>query len=100
MADQFISVREASQTLGISEKKIMDLVEASKLQAYRIAGQFLRLKKSDVVNLQSSGHVAEETAQYKYSTAERVGDFFYFNDFYLASLAIIAALLYVIFYIQ
>ena len=99
MADQFISVREASQTLGISEKRIMDLVEASQLQAYRIAGQFLRLKKSEVLGLQTSGSVTEETAQYKYTKAERIKDFFYFNDFYITSVVIIVSLLYIIFYI-
>jgi len=98
MADQFISVREAAQTLGISEKKIMDLIDGSRLQAYRIAGQFLRLKRSEVISLQASGKVVEETTQYKYTAAERFKDFLYFNDFYIASLSIIALLLYVIFY--
>ncbi len=97
MADQFISVREAAQTLGISEKKIMDMVETGKLQAYKIAGQFLRLKKSAVVDLQTGGHVTEETTQHRYTPRERVKDFFYFNDFYIASVGIIIALLYVIF---
>ncbi len=97
MADQFISVREAAQTLGISEKKIMDLVEDRQLQAYKIAGQFLRLKKSEVVNLQASGSVIEEAAKLKYTSSERVWDFFYFNDFYIASSVIIGAFLYMIF---
>jgi len=97
MADQFISVREAAQTLGISEKKIMDLVDEKQLQAYRIAGQFLRLKKSEVVNLHTSGHVAEETVQLKYTPSERLGDFFYFNDFYIISVIIIGTFLFMIF---
>ena len=65
MADQFISVREAAQTLGISEKKIMDLIEASRLQAYWIAGQFLRLKKSEILSLQATGKIVEDVAQHK-----------------------------------
>lgn len=97
MADQFISVREAAQTLGISEKKIMDLVEERNLQAYRIAGQFLRLKKSEVVGLQTSGHVTEENFQYKYTSSERFWDFLYFNDFYIVSLLIIILFVYTIF---
>ena len=97
MADQFISVREAAQTLGISEKKIMDCVEAGQLQAYRIAGQFLRLKKSEVLNIRESNTTTDETVVYKYSFAEQIKDFIYFNDFYLASVAIIGFLIYLIF---
>ncbi len=98
MADQFISVREAAQTLGISEKKIMDLVEGSQLQAYRIAGQFLRLKKNEVLGLQTTGKVVEETAQYKYSSSEHLKDFVYFNDFYIISFFVITLFLYAIFF--
>ena len=95
---QFISVRETAQMLGTTEKKVMDLIDERKLQAYRIADKFLRLKKSDVLGLRNSGIVVKENVPINYSTKERVQDFFYYNDFYLLSLLLIAALLYVIFY--
>ena len=98
MADQFISVREAAQTLGVSEKKIMDLVETHKLQAYRIAGQFLRLKKSEVIDIRNTAEISQETTQFPYAKKERIKDFLYFNDFYLIAGFVIFALLYVIFY--
>lgn len=98
MADQFITVREAAQTLGISEKKVMDLIEETRIQAYRIAGQFVRLKKSEVLSLQATGKVVEEVAQHKYTSAERIKDFLYFNDFYITSSLIIILLLCIIFY--
>ena len=94
---QYISVRETSQVLGISERKVMDLIEEGKLQAYRIANQFLRLKKNEVLSLRNAGSVVRETNVEQYSFSEKVRDFFYFNDFYLASCIIIAALLYMIF---
>lgn len=37
------------------------------------------------------------TRQYDYTFIERIGDFFYFNDFYLASFAVIGLLMYLIF---
>ncbi|OGX37457.1 MAG: hypothetical protein A3G91_00955 [Omnitrophica WOR_2 bacterium RIFCSPLOWO2_12_FULL_50_9] len=97
-AGQFISVRETAQLLGISEKKVMDMIEERRLQAYRIADKFLRLKKTEVMSLRNSGHVTREDLQIAYTTAERVRDFFYFNDFYLLSFFIILELLYVIFF--
>lgn len=95
---QYISVRETAQLLGISEKKVMDLIDEKKLQAYRIANQFLRFKKEDVLGLRNSGTVTSEVIQYPYTTQEKIQDFFYFNDYYLASAVIILILLYIIFY--
>ncbi|MBF0521803.1 MAG: helix-turn-helix domain-containing protein [Candidatus Omnitrophica bacterium] len=95
---QFISVRETAQLLGITEKKVMDLIEEKKLQAYRIANKFLRLKKAEVLSLRNSGHVVKENLEYPHSPIDRVKDFFYFNDFYLLAGILIALLLYIIFY--
>lgn len=83
--------------LGVSEKKIIDLVDEGKISAYKIGGQYLRLSKEQIVELKNSHLVAEENIQHKYSAAERIKDFFYFNDFYIASLIIIALLIYIIF---
>ena len=98
MNGQYITVRETAQVLGISEKKVMDLIDGGKLQAYRIADQFLRLKRTEVMQIRASGQVVAENVSHAYSLGERVRDFFYFNDFYLFAGAVIAALLYVIFY--
>lgn len=95
---QYISVRETAQLLGITEKKVMDLIEEGKLQAYRIANQFLRLRREEVLSLRNSGEVESESTEIPYTSSERLKDFFYYNDFYLVSLAIILGLLYVIFY--
>ena len=97
MSSQFITVREAAQILAVSEKKVMDLIESGNLQAYKIADQFLRLKRNEVANILSTGQVVSENASYSYTSGERVRDFFYFNDFYLLSLAVIGVLLYIIF---
>jgi len=90
---QYISVREAAQILGISEKKIMDMVQDKKLQAYRIADQFLRLKKEEVLGLRNTGTIANENIQYPYTRSERLKDFFYYNDFYMFSAFVIVILL-------
>ena len=98
MSSQYITVRETAQILAVSEKKVMDLIENGNLQAYKIADQFLRLKRNEVVNIRSTGQVVSENVAHGYTSGERVRDFFYFNDFYLMALAVIAALLYIIFF--
>lgn len=100
MSAQYITVRETAQILGISEKKVTDLIEARKLQAYRIADQFLRLKRAEVMQMRSSGQVASENVELDYTPGERTRDFFYFNDFYLIALFIILSLMYVIFFTE
>lgn len=96
---QYITVRETAQLLAISEKKVMDLVEEGKLQAYKIAGQFLRLKRSEVLNIRSTGSIAQENSQIQYTATERFKDFLYFNDFYIISGLAIFSLLCIIFYL-
>ena len=95
---QYISVRETAQILGVSEKNVMDLIESRKLQAYRIADKFLRLKKTDVLNLRNSTNSPQENFTSEYTPSEKLRDFFYYNDFYLIATLIIFALLFVIFY--
>ncbi len=95
--NQYISVRETAQILSITEKKVMDLIEEEKLHAYKIANQFLRLKKSEVNELKNTGKVTTELLIYPYSTAERIRDFFYFNDFYIVCLGIITVLIVIVF---
>ncbi len=96
--EQFITVRESAQVLGISEKKVMDMIETQKLQAYRIADQFLRLKKSEVLAIRNTGKIVNENVKFQYTQGERIQDFFYYNDFYIVSLMVIAALLGIIFF--
>ena len=95
---QYITVRESAQILGVSEKKITDLIESGQLHAYRIADQFLRLKRSEVLLIKTSGQVASEAIQYEYTFPERLRDFIVFNDFYIIALAIALVLAYFIFF--
>ena len=78
----------------------MDLIGVRKLQAYRIADQFLRLKRSEVIQLKNTGDVVSENVKHEYSAIERVKDFFYFNDFYVVAFLVILALVYTIFYVS
>lgn len=93
---QYISVRESAQLLGISERKIMDMIDAKELNAYKIANQFLRLKRLEVQAVRRSGSIQSETVQFPYTFSERLKDFFYFNDFYLVSCVIIFLLVYIV----
>jgi len=96
----YVTVREAGQILGVSEGRIMALVDEKKLQAYRIAQQYLRFKREDVQRLKNSGHVTSETIKFPYTPQERLRDFLAYNDFYIGSLIVILALLFIIFFVK
>lgn len=97
-SSQFVSVRETAQILAVTEKKVMDLISSEELLAYRIADKFLRLKRVEVLDLRNTGKIIKENHQIPYTAAERVKDFFHYNNFYLLAAILILVLLYIIFY--
>ena len=92
----YVSVRESAQILGVNDGRIMQFIEQRKLQAYRIAGQYLRLKRSDVMQLKNSGDVVAETVKFPYTARERVLDFLLYNDFYIIAFLVIGILVLVV----
>ena len=100
MSDQkLLTVRDVSTLLGISEKEVINLAESGTIPAYKIAGVYLRFKREQVLEFQKSDKVSVEKIHVpqKYTFKDKASDFFYFNDFYLISFSVIAALLYIIF---
>ncbi|MFH0762990.1 MAG: helix-turn-helix domain-containing protein [Candidatus Omnitrophota bacterium] len=97
--EKFLTVRDASSILGISEREVVDLVEAGSLPAYRIGGVYLRFRKAQVFDFKNKpGEFSEKAAlRPEYPFKDRLSDFLYFNDFYILSGIIITALLIIIF---
>ena len=81
----YVTVREASQILGLSEGKIMQMIEGKQLASYKIADQYLRLKRTDVQALHNAGDIVSENTKFPYSVQEHLRDFFVYNDFYIIS---------------
>mgnify|MGYP001613283405 CR=1 FL=1 len=100
MTEKFLTVRDVSLILAISEKEVMDLVESKQLDAYRVGGVYIRFKQEQIAGFRKSFKPASKhkiIASHKYVLKDRISDFFYFNDFYLLSVLIIALILVIIF---
>ncbi|MBF0505050.1 MAG: helix-turn-helix domain-containing protein [Candidatus Omnitrophica bacterium] len=95
----YVTVREAAQILGLPEGKVMGLVEEKRLMAYRIADQYLRFKRSDILAMRDSGNVVSETVKFPYSPRERLSDFIVYNDFYILAALVILVLLGIVFFL-
>jgi len=97
--EKLLTVREASLILGISEKEVTDLVEKSRLEAYRVGGVYLRFKYEQIQKFKKSFKPSSNKAiiSQHYPFKDKICDFFYFNDFYILSALIILFILAIIF---
>ena len=110
--DKYISIEEACQLLETNEKEVEELVSKGMVHAFKIGGQYIRLHKEQVSEIKAKWRINRELfpeiheslkhvlAVDRSSAWERLKDFWYFNDFYMISLAVIAALLFLIFSAQ
>jgi excisionase family DNA binding protein len=98
MAEKLLTVREVSHILGISEKEVIQLSELGKIPAYKIGGVYLRFKREQIEQLKNEFNLkADSQDQPKvYPLLERISDFIYFNDFYIAAAIIIFILIAII----
>jgi excisionase family DNA binding protein len=99
VTEKFITVRDVSQILGISEQEVIELAEQGVIPAYKIAGTHLRFKKAEInrIKYQDEIKFKTKTKHIKYTWAEKILDFIYFNDFYLISGILIIFMLWLIF---
>jgi len=97
MSDQkLLTVREVAHILRLTEKDVMDLAEDGLIPAYKVGGVYLRFKREQVEEYRRKFLSKVAPAQ-PVAWKDRIFDFFYFNDFYIVSLSLIAFLLYIIF---
>ena len=108
LKEDYLSPKEAASLLEISEEELRALVQKHQLPSHNMAGVFLRLKKKEVEELKNKWRIerelfpkrdkyfAHETTVRKAGFFERLGDFWYFNDFYILCSILTLLLLYTI----
>jgi excisionase family DNA binding protein len=106
--ERYLDVHEAAEILEVGEEELWELVHRHEIPAHNIAGAFLRFKKDAIEDIKNKWRIERElfpeaqrpqTHQshlVPVSTAERLKDFWYFNDFYVICSALVVVLLYFI----
>jgi len=94
--ERLLTTREASHILGIPEKEIIDLSQSNLIPHFKVAGEFLRFKKKDIIDIRSTIRKKYNIPERNYRLIEKTKEYFYFNDFYVASTLAIILLLWVI----
>jgi len=96
MREKLFTTREVSHTLGIPEKDVIELANKNLIPHFKVAGEFLRFKKEDILRIKPVIKKKYNIPEKKGRSLERAREFVYFNDFYLVSVMAIIILLWVI----
>ena len=104
--EKLISLHDAADILELSEEELRRFVAEGKIPAYRIGGEYLRFRKSQVEALRSRIRILKhqsvpildirpaqkEERKAGYPIFDRIRDFVYFNDFYILAFILIVLL--------
>lgn len=108
--EKLISLHDAANILELSEEELRRFVAEGKIPAYKIGGEYLRFRKSQIEALRSRIRILKhqsvpildirpprkEEPKARYSIFDRIRDFLYFNDFYILAFILIVLLAAVI----
>ena len=92
MSEKLLTIREVAALLGLTEKEVIDLAESEVIPAYKVGGVYLRFRRDQVEEYKRAHRPAHK--KHPVAIAERLSDFWYFNDFYIFALIIIIVLVY------
>lgn len=96
MREKLLTVRETAQYLGVTEGEVIDLTEKGTIPAYKVGGVYLRYTKEQLDTVKHKIKPASQEELTRYSLFEKLGDFMYYNDFYIFSLLFISLLIFLI----
>jgi len=104
LREEYLSVHDAAELLEVGEGELRRLVQDHEIPTHTIAGVFLRLKKTEVEALKNKWridrelfpepevHFSHHNIVGKMTWADRLRDFWYFNDFYVICSVVIVIL--------
>ena len=97
--EKLLTVRDVALILGVSEKDVLDLTEKAVIPGYKVGGVYLRFKKEQVEQYKKNQSLLspKEPKGKTEGLGSRIGDFFYFNDFYIFALIFIILLGYLVY---
>lgn len=89
-----LTIEEVKNFLEIDQGQLEKFLTDKKLRAYKIGGTFLRFRKEEVMNLRYEILPSQTKAKQQDSIPGKVWEFWRFNNFYIVSIMIAAALIF------
>ncbi len=92
--NNMLTVEEVKLFLDISQDELERHLKQGRLHAYKIGGTYLRFRKEDVLNLRADLN-PQKSKKPSHPFLSRLGDFWRFNNFYIVSILIVIALIFI-----
>ena len=92
--NNMLTLDEVKNFLGVEQQVIEKFIQDEVLHAYKIGGVYIRFRKEEVLGLKYDVLLKKKKSAASGSFGQRVWDFWRFNNFYIISVLIIAALAY------
>jgi hypothetical protein len=99
MPQGLLNRTEVMNYLGCDSKLINQLIRKKKLTLYKIAGQYERFNKEEVVRFRLSGEVKPKKISDR-GVGDRIIDFWQYNNFYIITVLLLATVIYFFFFFQ
>lgn len=94
--NNMLSLEEVKSYLDIDQDEIEKNLKHGRLHAYKIGGTYLRFRKEEVLNLRLELQGKKNKVMSRPAFLARVGDFWRFNNFYIVSLLLVVAIVWVV----
>ena len=91
--NNMLTVEEVKNFLEAEQALIEQYLKEGRLHAYKIGGTYLRFRKEEVLNLRFE--LQSRKKGKSQNIFSRIADFWRFNNFYIISVVVIAAVIYV-----
>jgi excisionase family DNA binding protein len=92
--NNMLTLDEVKNFLGVEQQVIEKFIQDEVLHAYKIGGVYIRFRKEEVLGLKYDVLLKKKKGGAAGSFVQRLWDFWRFNNFYIVSVLIIAALAY------
>ncbi len=103
--EEYLGIHEAADLLGVTEEELWSLIKKHEIPTHNVAGAFTRLKRQEIELIKNKWRIdrelfPENETDFSHHAvvaeptfAEKLSDFWYFNDFYILCSILIVALL-------
>lgn len=92
--NNMLTLDEVKNFLEVEQQVIEQFIRDEVLHAYKIGGVYIRFRKEEVLGLKYDVLLKKKKGEASSSFGQRLWNFWRFNNFYIISVLIIAALVY------
>ena len=92
--NNMLTFDEVKNFLEVEQQVIEKFIRDGALHAYKIGGVYIRFRKEEVLSLKYDVLLKKDTTRNSISFGQQLWNFWRFNNFYIISVLIIAAMAY------